>query len=225
MANIVCRVTCKFPYLGGLPRDCSENVTWWSVPSDATTAADAAGMLTDHVTNFYTQAHTGGSSVSNYMASYINRSAATIEFQMVTIATGIAVGDPITVPLIGMSNLPSGNSLPAEVALCISFGGSESGVPIASRRGRIYIGPLNVAAVASATGYARPAQVFRDALTNAAQDHWDSPGAGWDMVVYSRKLRLITLIAGGWVDNEWDTQRRRGEAATARQNWAMLGPD
>lgn len=37
--------------------------------------------------------------------------------------------------------------------------------------------------------------------------------------VYSRVDGLIRPITSGWVDNEFDTQRRRQRDATARTEW------
>ena len=44
------------------------------------------------------------------------------------------------------------------------------------------------------------------------------------IVLYSRANRSVYRITDNWVDNEWDTQRRRGTAATARQVWNDLTP-
>lgn len=43
--------------------------------------------------------------------------------------------------------------------------------------------------------------------------------ASWTWVQYSTKLGVATAVSQGFVDNEWDTQRRRGKRSTARTNW------
>jgi len=42
---------------------------------------------------------------------------------------------------------------------------------------------------------------------------------GWDWVVYSPTNGNTVNVDNGWVDNAFDTQRRRGLAVTARTNW------
>jgi hypothetical protein len=42
----------------------------------------------------------------------------------------------------------------------------------------------------------------------------------WTWCLYSRKLDLMPEIVGGWVDNAWDIQRRRGYAATSRTTFS-----
>jgi hypothetical protein len=37
--------------------------------------------------------------------------------------------------------------------------------------------------------------------------------------VWSRKNANTKLVTGGFVDNAFDTQRRRGEKASGRQTW------
>jgi hypothetical protein len=40
--------------------------------------------------------------------------------------------------------------------------------------------------------------------------------ASWDWVVYSPTDDAYHEVANGWVDNAWDTQRRRGYKPTSR---------
>lgn len=128
-------------------------------------------------------------------------------------------------------------NLPQEVALCVSYQGTPGpGVVQRRRRGRIYIGPLNASAVAT-SGIARPALGIRNVLSEAfvklAQDVDNSA----ELVVYSRpypgrgvierpgRAPLPAIAARPaatvnvdqvWVDDEFDTQRRRGLERTGR---------
>lgn len=129
------------------------------------------------------------------------------------------------------SAVGSNANLPAEVALCGSFHGDltdipeEAGVtrPAARRRGRIYVGPLNTAAQ-NTTGTAvvsRPAQQFIDCLANRIEilrlSSEAVPEWSWGVAhAASTAAWTFTKVEGGWVDNEWDTQRRRGHLATQR---------
>lgn len=113
-------------------------------------------------------------------------------------------------------------ALPREVAVCLSFQGEKlSGVNQARRRGRIYIGGLSVGNIgvdgfvsdAMRSGMAALMQDFASYPLDPAHPH------DWRFSVYSPTDADFVEITNGWVDNEWDTQRRRGREATARSNW------
>lgn len=107
-------------------------------------------------------------------------------------------------------------ALPAEVAMCLSFRGSlGSGLNPARRRGRVYIGPLNVGAgTAVASGDVRPIQAFIDTLVEAGMDLVNAAGPIWS--VYSPTSNSLVEVATVWADNAFDTQRRRGAPLTAK---------
>lgn len=115
-----------------------------------------------------------------------------------------------------LPSAPSGNGLPPEVALCLSFQGDRmSGVPQARRRGRVYI-PFPDAALTVAPGIPNSTAIntvmtVGDTLLDASD-----AAATWTWVVYSRVEPGYTVITNGWVDNAWDTQRRRGRVPTVR---------
>jgi hypothetical protein len=117
-----------------------------------------------------------------------------------------------TATLAGMSI----NGLPPEVALCMSFQGARlSGVPQARRRGRVYI-PFLTETANDGTG--RPSSALITSIANAGQALLTaSDGAAtWEWEIYSSVAPGFTTVTDGWVDNEWDTQRRRGRVATSR---------
>jgi hypothetical protein len=120
-------------------------------------------------------------------------------------------------------------ALPSEVALVLSFQATRvSGDPQARRRGRIYIGPLNQSAVATdSAGDARPASAFITAMTQVgsllANDVAlaDLPWAVFSPTALAAGEGDLAWasVVDGWVDNAFDTQRRRGASATARTTW------
>lgn len=122
---------------------------------------------------------------------------------------------PILETLYSFPAAPSTSSLPHEVALCLSFQAArQSGIPQARRRGRIYVGPLRTAAVAAggevqASVVTQLATIGDDFLTATA-----ASAVVWG--VYSTVDQDLYAVANGWVDNAFDTQRRRGTTATAR---------
>jgi len=121
-----------------------------------------------------------------------------------------------------LDTAPTGSALPTEVALCTSWRGvpPEGGLEtVATNRGRTYLGPLNTA-TAGADG--RPtagfiANIVAASLALANQ----APAAGGKLAIFSRKLASAVPVAGGWVDNEFDTQRSRGRDRTTRNIWTL----
>lgn len=136
--------------------------------------------------------------------------------------------------------------MPSEVSCCLSFrnnsgsvpGGGNFGSPLAQRRGRIYFGPCSVdMSQPDGSIVPRPHATLIDRLNAAAFGMIDPTPDDNEWVIYSRpfagrpfterpnKKPLPALparqgqayfVEQSWVDNAWDTQRRRGEKATAR---------
>jgi len=112
--------------------------------------------------------------------------------------------------------LGSGGCLPPEVALCLSFQGEPvSGINQARKRGRIY---LPFILDSSNTSAARPVSTLITALAGAGEDLLDASAAAtdWKWSVYSPTSDAMSTVTNGWVDNEWDIQRRRGRKFTER---------
>lgn len=112
----------------------------------------------------------------------------------------------------------TGARLPHEVALCMSYRGDyASGTPNARKRNRVYIGPLKTTAADDTTG--RPAAAFVTDLAKAGTALRTAADASltWQWIAYSGiGGGTFTHVTNGWVDNAWDTQRRRGVEATSR---------
>ena len=108
--------------------------------------------------------------------------------------------------------------LPHQVALCMSYQGERtSGVSQASRRGRIYVGPLGINGVAPG---GRPTTGTIGVINNAAESlkaFGEANNALW--VVYSPTLDQITSVTNGWCDDTYDIQRRRQRDAVTRNVW------
>lgn len=117
------------------------------------------------------------------------------------------------------TNAPTGNPAPPELAICLSFQGARvSGESQARRRGRIYLGPLDVADVASdgrpTSGLVNDAVTLGEGLLSASAG---MTGGKW--VVWSPTSNDSTEITNGWVDNAFDVQRRRGVSPTLRTTY------
>lgn len=112
------------------------------------------------------------------------------------------------------------NTEPPEVALVLSFQGAKSsGVNQASRRGRIYLGPFGN----STDIDGRPSSTLINAVAGFGSTLLaDSNLADWTWVVFSPTLNGAVPVTNGWVDNSWDTQRRRGIEWTSRETYGVL---
>lgn len=109
----------------------------------------------------------------------------------------------------------SGASGPREVALCLSFY-SERNIP--RRRGRLFIGPWTQGTCAE-----RPEAGPRANLLNLAGGLADIGGINVDWSVRSKfpialgdQGGTLHKISNSWVDNEWDTIRKRGLRGSSR---------
>jgi hypothetical protein len=109
-----------------------------------------------------------------------------------------------------------GLSLPFECAVCFSFETRrESGVLQARRRNRVYLGPLATSTV-DATG--RVVATYRTNVINAGKALHDAALAAtaWDWKVWSGTDNSDHPVDHLWIDDAFDTQRRRGLTATGR---------
>jgi hypothetical protein len=122
----------------------------------------------------------------------------------------------------GQGALATGTTAaPPEVAMCLSYKSAQvSGFPVGRTRNRIYVGPLAQGALDT---NGRPTSTAVTALRNSGNGLLTaSAAAGWTWVTYSPTAAAAGTSTGifdvisGWVDNEFDTQRRRGRAATSR---------
>jgi hypothetical protein len=122
-------------------------------------------------------------------------------------------------PKVYTGTLPGNNAtpLPNEVAAVLSF---YSTINLPRRRGRVFLGPLTTNALA-ADGLI-PAEV-RTKMLQLATDLGNAGGVDVDWQTFSRVADLRQRVTNAWVDNAWDTQRRRGLAATTRVTAVIQG--
>lgn len=192
------------------------------VPSNAN-----LDLLMAAVSAFYRDVQAGGHYVGEFIASTINR-AATHRIEAVRIDL---MGSPIRDwDWLGPGpTIYGSNDLPNEVAGVLSFHANLTGLveevgdtrPKARRRGRVYIGPLVVPAVTAGPN-PKLSDEFRQCLAEAAGSLRDNAGAiGFDWSVWSRAANDLYTVVGGWTDNAPDSQRRRGQAPTARATFIV----
>lgn len=170
--------------------------------------------------------HSLGALLATDHESMASNIAQAFETNWVGISTGLkrievkayrTEGPPPHDPLVTHVRNPAGAALtvnyPAEIALCLSFKGGQR----PWERGRIYLAPYANESYRLATSLARtPPQGIMDAALALGQGFADAGGPDWSWVVHSKAHAVDTPVASCWVDNEWDTQRRRGLRASAR---------
>jgi len=104
---------------------------------------------------------------------------------------------------------------PGEVAICLSYTATDNVAAAGKRRrGRVYIGRLK----GSILGTAFVQGIHRDAVLAFGQSIGSAGNAGnttWKM--HSRMDNVYVKIEAIFVDDAWDTQRRRGKAPSVRQ--------
>lgn len=126
---------------------------------------------------------------------------------------------------IGSFTQTGGTSpLPAEVAICASFQGiQEAGHPQARRRGRIFIGPLREDTISTGTdGYPRISNTTRSSIATACTNLQENGAtADWVWCVWSRADDQLYSAHDGWIEDEFDTQRRRGPGPLTRTTWGI----
>lgn len=240
MAIIDVLTTVKLQGASGLPHDVYVN-------DFAFTGYDTGNpTMADEVTTaiadaFYNNAgSTAGVSVGYLLSPGISRAADGVTVDIYDL-TGHLDGSPHGSPIATRSFTldASGDiyALPEEVAIALSIHGDLSGVverqpnpaypptlpkffrPAARRRGRLFIGPLALNQAITESGESRVSTQAKTVLTYAATALWDVFAGGW--CVWSRADETLYSVTGGWVDDAFDTQRRRGDAPLSRTLWPV----
>ena len=217
MADRIIRVNVTMPYITGLPRDVSIN-TFHFMWEDTN---DLDATLVDALSGFYNDVWGSATKpISDYMSRYFDNAT---DHSGITVYDAQAEGGPIGGDTWTLAQGDDQDTLPFEVSVALSYIGDGSGVPLKRRRGRIYVGPINLgAANLTSNGPGSPSTGFEQSLVGAATELANNAAlaaVGLRWAVYSRVNDAAYPITQGWVDNEFDTQRRRQVRATSRETW------
>lgn len=229
------RSTVTFESRTGLPEDRIVNSFHFGTSGGAVTGDDHDEIVAN-LNEFYNGDPAGTPTpMSGYFSSNLSRTVnPVVETYQVDPVTGLS-GSPLFVGALSNLQANASQPLPSEVALCVTWKADYEAVvervplppegpagdlrPRARRRGRTYLGPWSVDALGTGANNVPTINSF---LHETVQDRaavflgpiWD--GSGVVPVIYSRVNQSYLEIAEGWVDNAWDTQRRRGIDSTAR---------
>lgn len=197
---------------------------------------------------FYDEPLASGGRLSGWISNSITRTGTphTIElYDITTHLDGSPHGSPAQTWNFGMAAPFAGTGvpLPDEVALALTLRsvdydeypveipdtadpGSAPDRPRARRTGRIYVGPLIADTVAVVGGKPRPGSGiqadFLDASERLKSELLALSTGATQWCVWSRKNGGMFPLEAVQVDNAYDTQRRRGPAATVRQTRAVV---
>lgn len=200
----------------GLAKDDVTN-TFHFDGDDGQTWAEDQDDLADRVKNFYV-------AIQSILAPTFAGTGTVKVYDMTQVEPRVPV---FTLPFTFTPS--TADALPSEVAIVLSYRGAiVSGIPRARRRGRVYLGPLSTAVLAAtptgAAGPRVPAATITTIL-NASDELAKGPDPGdFRLAVYSPTIHQATSsldqafedVVEMSVDNEFDTQRRRGQLATTR---------
>lgn len=215
MAAGIIEVVSRWQYLTNIPEDVAINTFHFEL-SDTENLTHHASAA-NRIDNFFTSSTAPMvNALTTYLASYINTATGN-DIRTYNIDDPKPRAPRYTRSMTKASPLNTAN-LPFEVAICGSFKANPiSGIPAGRLRNRVYIGPLNLGAVTTTANLpSRPASVLQGDITRSftrlkAGDTADVVWCG-----YSRTANIGWEPEVGWVDNEWDTQRRRGQESTSR---------
>lgn len=221
------RVQHQFNHKSGLATDVSINTFYILGPG-----SDLTGMvgIKDAIIGFYENTVTGG----NTLTMFLHTAAMSTDNRHTIKCYDMSTAPP-RVPFYEFSDPGEAaagtgfDGLPHEVAICLSYKSTpQSGLNAKRRRGRIYVGPLNLQANedVAPTNVTRPADAMINTLLLAGVELKSTIGAvGYEWVGFSPTTANPAFPVIGEagmfpidilsVDNSFDTQRRRGEARTA----------
>jgi len=226
----------------GITADTVDNDFYFSMSDFDEIGATRADNLRDTLTRFYNNVHAPGTvSLASHLGDQLDRSS------LATIIKFYSLEEPLSFPLVWgspkqtrsftLGTATPSTSLPSEIALCMTYHSDLTDVPetatnptpppafirpASRRRGRIYLGPFNAnALVESPTVFEpTPSTELLNGVAGAGGFIQGDlpPNTQWNVV--SQADEQTYDVAGGWVDNAWDSQRRRGNEADARTTFS-----
>lgn len=212
------RALVTLEHANALPEDRATNTFHFVTQSNPPSALELNG-ISDAVEAFYVSIPVGAASA---IWSFFSSEMAQIGHSVTFYDLGDAEPrTPLREDFFSLPGSPNGDPLPGEVALVLSFQGvAVSGEPQARKRGRVYIGRLDKDSASAG----RPSAPILATLQSAGLALGNAGEASliWSWAIYSPTSDAagdptpFSIVDNGWVDNAFDTQRRRGLAPTAR---------
>jgi hypothetical protein len=199
------RVLAVFQRNSGLPEDVVINS--WAFVVNAGFTPDP-NIFRDVLDAFYTTIHPPE---TTSVRDHMHPTLASLAYRVYDLGQ-LPPREPTIVDSLTWTK-PTGVGMPEECSIVLSFYADRN---LPRRRGRLYIGPLDTGTITNdLDGATRPTLAARSAISAGAMNVLNtSQPVGWSVV--SQVNASSHLITAGWVDNAFDTQRRRGPAASSR---------
>lgn len=236
MAVTLMHLVARLQHLSGLPRDVVEMTTNVRFP-DEPTLLERVDTVAAYI-DFFNEIPTAGVEfAAQYISESMSRTAGAsqiLAYETTDLSGATPFGSPsassnFTLGAVG----GAGSGLPEEVCVVLSYNADLTDIPVsvtdpgppvvttrpqARRRGRLYFGPLWDAASFETAGVVRPIGGLRNVLGWAMTDYCNAVEAATtgQVVVWSKADAAGYPVVEGYVDDAWDTQRRRGPDPTAR---------
>jgi len=214
----------------GLPEDVYTNDFALTFVGEASASdlEDAANNIRDFYSVDGGKVHTIRDWLSTAVADTANNFH--VDIYLVPELPATLLGSPVFTKTYTVAATSTDGGLPEECSAVLSFHADLTGIPEESgatrprarRRGRVFIGPLRAGASDQTSPPMRVHQDLQDDLVLAAEALAVDMGAdAWFWEVWSRADNVMRDVVGGFVDDAFDTQRRRGPAATSRTSFTV----
>lgn len=230
-------VTVTIPSLTNLPADSVTNQ--WAIATTELPSAAEMDSIQAAIRDFYTVVDAGSArTVGQYLSQQMSRVANACQIKVYDITgheAGTPHGSPIDASSFTLPAVVGGSAMPSEVACVLrleaegratalveAVDGADADLavdrPRQRRTGRVFIGPLTTSAVFVVTNVPRVDPSLIETLNGRAVSTHDTIKAlspDIRLGVWSRKDAIVRPLESVAVDNAFDTQRRRGEKASA----------
>ena len=213
------QVQVSIPYWTNIPADVVTNTWYFDSLNDQPVNDARAALVFANLESVYEDIY--GAVATGQMAPWLR--------PLLTVMKMYDLDDPQPRTAVRESVVPLTVSFAAsaftapETAIVASYHTEyESGINKQSQRGRVYLGGLSDTFFTTGAGSSTPV------VKLASRENIGVTLAGlqalsladdWGWVVYSPTLQQSFAVAGGWIDDALDTQRRRGTAPSARYIW------
>lgn len=228
-----------------MPEDEVQNVLHFARAATGEPTVGEFASIATALIDFYNVTQASGRSVAEHFPQAISRvsnAASVVMYWKEIDPDSGPFGSPLATVDWTVDAIQAGPpvGMPGEACVAVSFHGDLTNVPetqanplpppappiirpASRRRGRIFVGPISTGGIVENSGTdfeVKPSSQLQSTLEQAADAlRLAAFTGGFEWSVYSPTDDTAYEVVGGFVDNAFDTQRRRGNAATGRAIW------
>ena len=217
--------------LSGLPTD--RYVNDFTVHKASTFSSGDASAVADAIEDKLYNNTTGTTApIYDYLSSMIDRNTGLSRYDFFVRGAG---GSPVFTVFRDPRGIGAVTDIPEQIAICLSFHADTTGVPeelpnpspppatirpAASKRGRVYLGPINNGPVDQNNTTFVSSTCANDIAISASALLAELASLSLPWQVWSAKNGVGSDVIGGFVENRFDVQRRRAGDPTNRVTWS-----